>query len=235
MLKRLLDIFASATGLVICSPVFLILTIAVKLSSKGPVFYQGLRVGRYGKRFSILKFRSMVVDAEKYGGSSTSNSDPRITSIGRFMRKCKLDELPQLINVLQGEMSIVGPRPEVQQYVNMYTEDEKFLLEIRPGITDWASIWNSDEGSILAGHEDPDKAYEELIRPTKLQLQLYYAHHHTPWVDLKIIFYTFFKLLNNNYTPREIRLALETCQEINIRQDNFDTVTELPGHSATKE
>lgn len=133
----------------------------------GPVFYRGVRVGRNGKLFRIYKFRTMVVNAEKIGGSSTADDDPRITRIGKFIRKHKLDELPQLINVLKGEMSFVGPRPEVQHYVNMYTAEEKAMLSVKPGITDWASLWNSDEGAILAGSPDPEKTYMEEIRPEK--------------------------------------------------------------------
>lgn len=135
------------------------------------------------------------MNAEKIGGSSTSNSDPRITTIGAFLRKYKLDELPQLLNVLQGDMSIVGPRPEVKQYTDLYSENEKKILSVRPGITDWASIWNSDEGEILAQTEDPEKAYMELIRPTKLRLQLKYVNEHTFVVDMKIIWLTFCALV----------------------------------------
>jgi len=178
----------------------------------------------------------MVVDAEAKGGSSTSDEDPRITPIGKLMRKCKLDEFPQLLNVLRGEMSLVGPRPEVQQYVDLYTEEEKLLLQIRPGITDWASIWNSDEGSLLAGHDDPDRAYEELIRPTKLRLQLLYARRHNVLVDLKIIFCTLLKLVHKGFVPTEIRQALQSPTDSAANSESsFATVTELPGHGATRE
>ncbi|MCG6537281.1 MAG: sugar transferase, partial [Syntrophales bacterium LBB04] len=148
------------------------------------------RVGYHGKVFRIYKFRTMVVDAEKLGPSSTSSHDARITRLGKYLRKYKLDELPQLINVLIGDMSLVGPRPEVKKFTDMYTAEEKVILTVRPGITDWASIWNSDEGAILAGSIDPDKAYLELIRPTKLKLQLRYVRERSFWVDLKIIFLT---------------------------------------------
>ena len=131
-----------------------------------------------------------MADAEKIGGPSTADDDPRITKLGRFLRKYKLDELPQLINVLRGEMSLVGPRPEVQHYVDMFTEEEKAILNIRPGITDWASLWNPDEGAILAGSHDPEKAYMEKIRPQKLKLQLKYVRKHSFWIDLKIILLT---------------------------------------------
>jgi lipopolysaccharide/colanic/teichoic acid biosynthesis glycosyltransferase len=132
----------------------------------------------------------MVVEAEKLGGPSTADDDPRITKIGRLLRKFKLDELPQLINVLKGEMSFVGPRPEVQHYVEMFTEEEKAILSVRPGITDWASLWNPDEGAILAESFDPEKAYMEEIRPQKLKLQLKYVRERSFSSDLKIIFLT---------------------------------------------
>jgi len=146
----------------------------------------------------------MVSNADKIGGSSTADGDARITPVGRFLRRYKLDELPQLLNVLSGDMSFVGPRPEVQEYVDMYTEEEELILTLRPGITDWASIWNSDEGSILAGSEDPDKAYLEIIRPTKLKLQLLYARNHSVWGDCKIIAYTVFKLVKKEWLSAEI-------------------------------
>lgn len=132
----------------------------------------------------------MVVNAEKIGGPSTSDDDLRITKIGKRIRKYKLDELPQLINVLKGEMSFVGPRPEVPFYVNMFTEEEKAILTVKPGITDWASLWNPDEGAILAGSSDPEKTYMEKIRPKKLKLQFRYVKNHSFLVDLKIILLT---------------------------------------------
>lgn len=132
----------------------------------------------------------MVVNADKIGGSSTADDDPRITRIGKRLRKYKLDELPQLFNVFLGEMSLVGPRPEVQLYTDMFSGEEKDILKVRPGITDWASLWNADEGSILAGSRDPEKAYMELIRPTKLKLQLQYARNHSIMTDVQIIFLT---------------------------------------------
>jgi len=177
-------------GLILLSPFLLFFAILIKLGSKGPVFYRGVRVGRHGKPFNIFKFRTMVMDAERLGGTSTADDDPRITKIGHFLRKFKLDELPQLINVLKGEMSIVGPRPEVQHYVDMFTEEERAILEVRPGITDWASLWNPDEGAVLAGSADPEKTYMEKIRPQKIKLQLKYVREQSFWNDLKIIFLT---------------------------------------------
>ncbi|HZO90867.1 MAG TPA: sugar transferase [Chthonomonadaceae bacterium] len=204
MLKRSMDVLFSALGLILLSPLLLLITFLIKATSEGPVFYRGRRAGRYGHPFSIYKFRTMVINADKIGGSSTSDDDPRITRVGKFLRKFKLDELPQLINVLKGEMSLVGPRPEVLQYVEMYTDEEKAILQIRPGMTDWASIWNSDEGAILAGADDPDRAYEILIRPTKLRLQLDYAHYHPLWVDLKILLCTALRILKIDWLPGEV-------------------------------
>jgi len=190
VLKRVFDIFFSLSGLFFLIIPFAIIAILIKSEDGGPVFYRGERVGLGGKPFRIYKFRTMVIDAEKIGPASTSDDDPRITKIGRFLRKYKLDELPQLINVLKGEMSFVGPRPEVKKFTDLYTEEEKAILSVRPGITDWASLWNSDEGSILAGVEDPDRVYMEKIRPEKIRLQLKYVRERSLWVDIKIIFKT---------------------------------------------
>ena len=190
MLKRTFDFLSSLVGLILVSPVLVTIAILIKREDGGPVFYRGVRVGRFGKTFRIFKFRTMVVDAEKKGGASTADDDPRITKVGKFIRKFKLDELPQLINVLKGEMSIVGPRPEVQMYVDMFTEEEKAILSVRPGITDWASIWNPDEGAILAGSPDPERTYMEKIRPEKIRLQLKYVRERSFLVDLRIIFET---------------------------------------------
>ena len=187
MMKRGFDFVSSLVGLILASPVLLVIAILIKREDRGPVFYRGVRVGRFGKLFRIFKFRTMVVNAEKLGGPSTADDDPRITKVGNFIRKFKLDELPQLINVLKGEMSIVGPRPEVQMYVDMFMEEERAILSVRPGITDWASIWNPDEGGILAGSLDPEKTYMEKIRPEKIRLQLKYVRERSFWNDLKII------------------------------------------------
>lgn len=176
-------------------PVFLILALLIKREDGGPIFYRGVRVGRFKKPFRIFKFRTMVVHADKMGGPSTANDDPRITRVGKFLRKYKLDELPQLMNVLKGQMSFVGPRPEVPFYVNMFHEEEAKILTVKPGITDWASLWNSDEGAILAGSPDPEKIYMEKIRPEKLRLQLKYVRERSFWVDMKIIFQSAFRVI----------------------------------------
>lgn len=204
MAKRLVDIVVSVLGLLVTGPILVLVAIWIKLDSPGPVFYRGWRVGRGGRLFRIFKFRSMVADAERTGVSSTSDQDNRITRVGRWLRKYKIDELPQLLNVLRGEMSLVGPRPEVPRYVELYTEREKAILTVRPGVTDWASLWNADEGAVLAGTEDPERAYELWIRPTKLRLQLEYVDHHNLWIDFKILFYTLLKIFRRDWLPREL-------------------------------
>lgn len=191
LIKRLFDSIFSGAILLIFAPFVLVIGILIKLDSPGPVFYRGVRVGKDGKPFKMFKFRTMVVDADRIGGPSTTGDDPRVTRVGRSLRNYKLDELPQLINVLKGDMSLVGPRPEVQHYVDMFIAEEQAILSVRPGITDWASLWNSDEGATLAGAEDPEQAYMELIRPTKLKLQLKYVKERSFRVDLQIILETF--------------------------------------------
>ncbi len=195
MLKRFFDVVFSFFGLLILWPLILVIGILIKKEDGGPIFYPGIRVGRLGKPFRMYKFRTMVVNADKIGGPSTSDDDPRLLKIGKILRKYKLDELPQLINVLKGEMSFVGPRPEVPFYVNMFTEEEKKILIVKPGITDWASLWNSDEGAILTGSSNPEKTYMEKIRPTKIKLQLKYVKEHPFLIDLKIIFLTILKII----------------------------------------
>ncbi|MCK9197439.1 MAG: sugar transferase [Syntrophales bacterium] len=206
MNKRFFDIVAATLGLVFLSPFLLWIAWLVRREDGGPVFYRGVRVGLHGKPFRIFKFRTMVVDAEKTGVLSTADDDTRITYVGKFLRRYKLDELPQLLNVLKGDMSIVGQRPEVKRYTDLFTEEEKIILSIRPGITDWASIWNSDEGAILAGAEDPEQTYMELIRPTKLKLQMKYVRERSLWMDLKIIFITILAIIQpESQAVRKIR------------------------------
>jgi len=195
MLKRVYDIIFSSIGLLIFSPLLLLIAFFIKLEDKGSVFYKGTRIGKGGVPFKMYKFRTMVINADKIGGPSTADDDSRITRTGRILRKYKLDEIPQLINVLKGEMSFVGPRPEVPFYVNMFTEEEKKILTVRPGITDWASLWDSDEGAILAGSPDPEKTYMEEIRPEKIRLQLEYVRNHSFWIDMEIIFKTALKIV----------------------------------------
>ena len=186
-LKRAIDLFLALCALILLAPVLMALSLWIKSADRGPVFYRGLRIGRGGKPFGMLKFRTMVMNADKMGPSSTAEDDPRITRAGRFMRAYKLDELPQLINVLKGEMSFVGPRPQVQWAVDLYTSEERALLTVRPGITDFASLKFRNEGEILKGSTDPDRDYLEKIAPSKIRLGLYYVRNHSLSMDLKLI------------------------------------------------
>lgn len=203
-MKRFFDLISASIGLFLTFPLLLTIAAWIKLDSPGPVFYRPFRGGRYGKPFRIFKFRSMVVNADKIGGPSTSGDDPRVTRSGKVIRQYKLDELSQLINVVMGDMSLVGPRPEVVEKVEKFSKEEKKTLELRPGITDWASIWDSDEGGVLEGALDPDAVYEVVIRPTKMKLQIEYLKHHSFWVDLKIIFCTLYRLVNREFMPKEL-------------------------------
>jgi lipopolysaccharide/colanic/teichoic acid biosynthesis glycosyltransferase len=193
MLKRCFDFSASLSGLILISPALLAIAIAIKRDSQGPVFYRAERVGRFGRPFKMYKFRTMVVNADKIGASSTPADDPRITRAGRFIRnKFQLDEFPQLINVLKGDMSLVGPRPQVPWAVELYTAEEKAtILSVRPGMTDWASVKFPNEGEILLGSKDPDKDYLEKIAPEKTRLQMEYVRDHSFIGDLKILARTF--------------------------------------------
>jgi len=161
--------------------------LGIRLSSPGPAVYRGPRVGLNGEMFMVLKFRTMVVNADRMGGSCTANDDIRITTVGRWLRKTKLDELPQLINVLLGQMSLVGPRPELRGFTNTYSASERRVLQVKPGITDLATLWDSDEGALLAGEKEPEKAYRDKILPTKLRLQLEYVEKASFWFDLRIL------------------------------------------------
>ena len=186
-MKRAFDIFGSALGLIVLSPVLVCLAAATKLGSPGPVLYKGARVGVNGGKFNILKFRSMVTNAEAIGGSSTPEDDPRVTRVGRFLRANKLDELPQLWNVLVGQMSLVGPRPQVQWAVDRYTQEERLVLSVKPGITDYASLRFANESEILKGSTDPDRDYMEKIHPEKMRLSLEYVRSRSFSGDLSII------------------------------------------------
>lgn len=206
MVKRFVDVVISAIGLLLLSPFFLLLALVIKLDSHGPVFYRGERVGLHGRSFKIYKFRTMVADAERKGAASTSTTDLRVTRSGRFIRKFKFDEFSQLINVFLGEMSLVGPRPEVQKFVDRYTPEEKVILTVRPGITDWSSIKFHNEGEIIeaSGIPDADEAYEKLIRPEKLRLQLKYVKERNLWVDIKIVVSTVLTLFSIRFGGRPI-------------------------------
>jgi len=191
MLKRLFDIIFSLLGLIIFSPVLVSIALLIKNEDKGPAFYQGVRIGKNGVSFKIYKFRTMVINVDKIGGPSTSDDDPRLTKIGKLIREYKLDELPQLINVLKGEMSFVGPRPEVSQEVELYSEEHRrVILNVQPGMTDYSSIKFHNEGEILKGSKNPHQTFREKIQPEKIRLGLRYAKEHSFWIDLKIIFQT---------------------------------------------
>lgn len=194
-MKRLFDIVASAIGLLLLSPLFLILAVWIKCDSNGPVFYKQKRVGRGNKDFDLYKFRSMRVGADKLGLITVGGRDPRITRSGYFIRKYKLDEFPQLINVLKGDMSIVGPRPEVRKYVDLYTLEQLQVLQVRPGITDPASIRYRNENELLAQVEEPERYYREVIMPDKLRLNLEYVQTMSLGEDLRLIFSTFRAIL----------------------------------------
>ena len=195
MVKRLFDIVASGCGLLVLSPLFVVLAIWIKLDSKGPVFYRQVRVGRNNKDFKLFKFRSMRVGADKQGLITVGGHDPRITSSGYFIRKYKLDEFPQLINVFIGDMSLVGPRPEVRKYVDMYTPKQLRVLSVRPGITDLASIRYRNENELLEQAENPDEYYEQVIMQDKLRINLEYVENHSFWNDIKLIFMTFWEIV----------------------------------------
>ena len=189
-MKRTFDIVFSAIGLVFVAPVLTVCALCIKLDSPGPIFYRGLRAGQFGRPFRIFKLRTMVSNAEQLGGAETPADDPRITRVGGFLRLYKLDELPQLINVLKGEMSLVGPRPEVLEEVVNYGERERELLLVRPGITDSASIKFRHEDELLRGSTDPHAAYHAIIRPEKVRLGLEYVHNHSVLTDCGLILRT---------------------------------------------
>lgn len=195
ILKRTFDIVVSFIGLLILSPIFLIIAIAIKLDSKGPVFFKQERIGKDGKEFRIFKFRTMVVDAEKKGMQITVDGDSRITKLGHFLRKSKIDELPQLINVLIGDMSFVGPRPEVPKYVAMYDENQRSILKIRPGITDIASIEYRDENLLLAKSKNPEETYIQEIMPRKIELNVEYIKKISLTYDIRLILKTICKII----------------------------------------
>lgn len=186
-MKRAVDVAASGLGLLFLSPAMSVVAAAVWVSDKASPIYAAQRCGLHGRNFTMYKFRSMVSNADSIGGSSTSNKDPRITAIGTAMRATKFDELPQLINVFKGDMSLVGPRPNIDWEVDTYSSEEQALLNVRPGITDLASIVFADEGAILAETDDPDLAYEQLIRPWKSHLGLVYVNNAGVRLDLRII------------------------------------------------
>lgn len=193
---RFFDILFSFMGIVIFSPILIIISIAIKLDSQGPVFFKQKRVGKNSKDFNLIKFRSMRVDSDKKGLLTVGNNDSRITSVGYFLRLYKLDELPQLFNVIKGDMSLVGPRPEVRKYVDLYTNNQKKVLKVRPGITDYASIEYIDENDVLSKSVNPEKTYVEEIMPRKIELNMKYINNYNLGNYFIIIFKTFSSILS---------------------------------------
>ena len=194
-MTRFFDLLFSFLGLIVLSPFFLLMALLIAADSRGGVFYCQTRVGKNGKDFRLYKFRTMASGSDKKGLITVGAKDARITKVGYFLRKYKLDELPQLINVLKGEMSLVGPRPEVRKYVEMYTPEQRRVLSVRPGITDYASIEYVDENRILGEAEDPDKAYIEKIMPDKIRYNMRYIEHKGVGEYFKIIFLTFWSIV----------------------------------------
>ena len=192
---RFCDIVLSCLGLLLLSPLFVVVAVWIVIDNPGPIFYRQMRVGKDGKDFGLLKFRSMRIGADKESLITIGEHDSRITRAGYYIRKYKLDELPQLWNVLTGDMSLVGPRPEVRRYVDMYTDEQRQVLTVRPGITDYASIEYIDENRILAQAEDPDRTYIEEIMPAKIAMNMRYIEHQTLGEYMKIIFLTLAKII----------------------------------------
>ena len=193
--KRLFDLLFSSLGLVVVSPMLLVIALLVWLEDRGPVFYRQVRVGFQGKPFRIWKFRSMVLNADRLGLAITVGRDPRITRVGLFLRQTKLDELPQLLNVFFGEMSFVGPRPEVQKYVDLYSPKQRQVLDLQPGITDLASIKYRSEAELLAASSDPERTYIDVIMPEKIRLNLEYAQSSSVFADVRIIVETLVRVV----------------------------------------
>lgn len=207
-MKRTFDFLISFLGLVFFSPILLIVLFLIWVNDFSNPFYVSNRVGLNGSTFKIYKLRSMIKNADSTGVDSTSENDPRITFIGGYIRKFKLDEISQLLNVLKGDMSLVGPRPNVQREVDMYTLEEKTLLTMKPGITDFSSIVFSDEGHILKDFDDPDIAYNQLIRPGKAELGVFYIKNHSLLCDIKIIYYTALSIVNRKKALQSISRLL---------------------------
>lgn len=213
MLKRSFDILVSTAGLLATAPLWVPCAVAIYLQDRHSPFYIAPRMGRGGRPFQMIKLRSMVVNADKSGVDSTSNSDNRITWIGSFVRKFKVDELPQLFNVLKGEMSLVGPRPQVKRGTDVYTAEERKILDVRPGITDFSSIVFSDEGDILTGKPDPDAAYDQLIRPWKSRLCLAYIKHQSLWLDIQLVALTALAIVSK---PQALYYVGQILQQLGV-------------------
>lgn len=198
MIKRLFDIFFSFFGLLILLPFFILIGLIIVIDSKGGIFYQQIRVGKSNKEFGLYKFRTMKPDSDKKGLLTVGGRDPRITSIGYYLRKYKLDELPQLINVFIGDMSLVGPRPEVRKYVDMYSKEQQRVLLVKPGITDYASIEYFNENELLGKSDNPEQTYINEVMPAKLKINLKYIEEYSVLTDFKIIFKTIGKIFGSH-------------------------------------
>jgi len=224
-MKRLLDFTLSLIGLIICSPILIPVIIIVWMQDWQSPFYIAPRTGKGEKQFKMVKLRSMIVNAHKSGVDSTSSNDTRITGVGRFIRRYKLDELSQLWNVLIGDMSLVGPRPNVKRETDLYTKEEKKLLSLKPGITDFSSIVFSDEGDILKDKSDPDIAYNQLIRPWKSKLGIFYIDNRSSIVDLKLIYLTVIAILSRDRALQKTSVFLERLEaneelvRVSLRKD----------------
>lgn len=215
VVKRLSDLVVAAVAILALAPVLFVVSVAIKLDTPGPAIYRSLRVGRHGKTFAMLKFRTMVVNADRIGASSTPEDDPRITRVGRLLRRYKLDELPQLINVLKGDMSVVGPRPQVPWAVALYSKAERVVLTVRPGMTDYASLAFRNEGEILRGSRDPDRDYLEKIHPRKMQLSIEYVHKASLLTDVRILLATVRAVFGRGEPPDDT-----TAQARGITEDH---------------
>ncbi len=196
-MKRIFDLFFSCVGIMLLSPIYCIIAIIIKLDSNGNILYKQERIGLNGVPFNVLKFRTMVPNAFSKGALTVGSRDSRVTNVGYYLRKYKLDELPQLFNVLFGEMSFVGPRPEVKKYTDLYDQHQKLVLSVKPGITDFASIKYRNENDLLAASENPEKIYIEEIMPHKLELNLKYIRNHNVFKDVEIIFLTFYSIIKH--------------------------------------
>lgn len=196
-MKRIFDLFFAFLGIMLLLPIYLLIAIFIKLDSKGEILYKQERIGKDGIPFYVLKFRTMVPDAFSKGALTVGSRDPRVTGVGFYLRKYKLDELPQLFNVLFGEMSFVGPRPEVKKYTDLYNENQRLVLSVKPGITDYASIKYRNENDLLAQSSDPERLYIEEIMPEKLNLNLKYINDNNVFKDIKIIINTFYTIVKH--------------------------------------
>ncbi len=190
MIKRAFDILFSLFGIILISPLLIVISVMIKLDSRGKIIYKQIRVGRNHVNFNLLKFRTMLEDADKGSLLTIGSHDARITTIGYYLRKYKLDELPQLINILEGDMSFVGPRPEVRKYVKLYNALQRRVLTVKPGLTDYATVEYMDENTLLANVENPEQFYINHIIPDKINFNLKYIDHHNLWIDIKIILLT---------------------------------------------